>query len=116
LRRRRAVAQWALVLFFVGSVAAFWLLPPEVQPAWLVGAIPMAALCLILHIGGVRCPRCRHSVFGRRDVDENTHHPGDPGFGPGLPGHCRTCRVLLTPSEPANGVATADDPESGDEM
>jgi hypothetical protein len=105
---RRAVAQGALAVFFVGSVAAFWTVPYEDQAAWLVGAVPAAVLCLILHGRGVRCPRCRNSVFGRRDVDENTYHPGDPGFGPALPDRCRTCQVRLTPPGPAAGEAESN--------
>src|SRR5262245_54676390 len=96
LRRRRAVAQGALALFFAAALASMLALGYEGRFAWAAACIPGALVCLILHGWGVRCPRCRRSVFGRRDVDENTHHPGDPGLGPGLPPRCRTCGVRLT--------------------
>src|SRR5262245_10430088 len=85
LRRRRAVAQWALGVFCVAAVAAMFALGYEGRFVWAAGCIPGAVVCLVLHVRGTRCPRCRGPVFGRRDVDENTYHPNDPGFGPALP-------------------------------
>ena len=104
LRRRRAVAQAALAALFGGSVVAFLKVSAEQMPwSWLAVALPAGAACLVLHVRGLQYPRCRNSVFGPRDVDENTHHPSDPGFGPGLPACCKSCGVRLTPAAEAGG-------------
>src|SRR5687767_15627727 len=98
LRRRRAISQWALGTFFVAAAASMIAVGYEWRFAWMAGCLPGAAVCLILHGWGMRCPRCRHSVFGR-NIDETTYHPSDPVIGPGLPNRCRTCGVRLTPAE-----------------
>src|SRR5437879_2808086 len=106
LRRRRAVAQWALGIFFVAAVGSMIALGYEGRFAWVAACLPGAAVGLVLHGWGMRCPRCRESVFGR-NTDETTYHPSDPGLGPGLPDRCRTCGVRLVPMEPAGGAAEA---------
>jgi hypothetical protein len=105
LRRRRRVAQRALAVFFAGAVVAMVALGYEGRFIWLAGCIPAVVVCLVLHVRGATCPRCHRPVFGRRDVDENTYHPNDPGLGPPLPERCKSCGVRLTPEGPAGGGA-----------
>lgn len=94
LRRRRAVAQGGVVIFFVAAIAAMLELGYDLRFEWIGGCIPGAALCLALHVRGVRCPRCRNSVFGP-NVDDNTHPGNEPGIGPRLPEKCLSCGVRL---------------------
>ena len=94
LRRWRAMYHVAHHTFLVGVVVLMFVLS---LGAWLAVGLPVAAGLLVLHARCCRCPRCRGSVFGRRDVDDNTHWDGDPAvLWAALPLRCRGCGVGLS--------------------
>jgi hypothetical protein len=62
LRRRRAVAQWTLGIFYVAAFGSMIALGYEGSLEWFVACMPVAFACLLLHVWGMRCPRCRNSA------------------------------------------------------
>jgi hypothetical protein len=111
LRRRRTVQQVALGCYFAIVCVAMFALAPAWEHAWILVAIPGAAGCLFLHVRGVRCPRCRCSVYGPRPADDSTYHAGDPMvFAPPFPPRCRTCCVRLIPAESKDQVSDPAEP------
>src|SRR5262245_49568974 len=99
LRRRRTRSQWAQGSFLAVACTAMFALASAGEHAWLLVAVPGAVGCLWLHVRGMRCPRCRGSVFGPRPANDRTSFAGDPAvFAPPLPTRCRTCGVGLIPA------------------
>jgi len=111
LRRRRAVHQGAMVCYVAVVCVAMFALAPVWEHAWILVAIPGAAGCMFLHVRGVRCPRCRRSVYGPRPDDDSTYYAGDPAvFAPPLPPRCRACGVGLIPANAADWVSQTAEP------
>lgn len=108
LRVRRAVGWWAMMGNFAASVTAMFALADICEFAWIAVALPGSAVSLVLHVRGMRCPRCRRSVFGPPAAD-GLIEGGEPAvFAPPLPVWCRSCGVGLTA-----GPAAVPDPRIG---
>jgi hypothetical protein len=99
LRVRRAVAWWGQLILLAIVVMAMFSLMPAGTFAWVFVAIPAAVLNIWLHSRGVRCPRCRKTIYGPRPADDNAYYAGDPVMiAPPLPARCLSCGIGLSAS------------------